>query len=154
MTAKSNKILVTIPTDLHERVKAKADASRRSLSGYVGYVLDKEHPLPLTQEEVMRTRVTETMARLEAQSEKQDGETVVFFKDPDGVLMPYKLSRLDMSLRGLATALVMQEMGRAAARMLEEKNMPLGAVSLAKASAASEALTKYDKYLAEQSASQ
>ena len=151
MQPKSSKILVTIPTDLHDRVKEKANDLRRSLSGYVGYILDREHPAPVSMEESIRKRIHDKTEQLKGMSETVDGQTVVLIKDTDGVIQPYSVEgEGQLTIRGLAVSLVYQDLGALSARALEKQNIHVGQVSVEKAKAADQARASQNKWLEEQ----
>lgn len=151
MQPKSSKILVTIPTDLHDRVKTKADELRRSLSGYVGYILDSAHPAPVSTEEFVRKQIHAKVEELKSLSTVEDGQTVLFLRDGDGILQPHWVDgEGQITTRQIAASLVYQRLGVMSAQLLEKQNINVGQVSVEKSKAADQARANYNKWLKEQ----
>lgn len=116
---KSAKILVTVPADLHERAQAKANEMRRSLSGYVAFVLDRELPPPTSVGNRLERSITNKIAELEASLAEHEGKPCVFIKDADGVLRPFPVEGDTRSvIRGYASALVLRQYADTVARMV------------------------------------
>jgi len=130
---KSAKILVTVPADLHDRIKAKAESMRRSLSGYVAYVMDRELPPPTSLGAVLDKAIAKKLEELQASLTHEGGHELLFFRDRDGVLTPWVVNETGRpTIREVAVSLILQEYGVA---MAERTTPSLGAVNDAKAKA-------------------
>lgn len=145
-TPKSAKILVTLPIDLHERVQAKAESMRRSLSGYVAYVLDRELPPPTSLGSFLDAECAKELERLEACIDTVDGHRVVFVKDSDGILQPFTIDQEGYpTLKQVARSCVLQRLAVATT-----KDVPFGAVHKAKSEANSTGWTECHNWYKDQ----
>jgi hypothetical protein len=141
--AKSAKILVTVPADLHKRIQDKANEMRRSLSGYIGYVMDRELPPPTSVGSTLDKAIAKKHEELKALVEDYNGAEVVCFKDRDGVLQPVRVNAAGYpTTKELAVSIVLQDAGVAMANRVPSF---IGEVHAAKYKTMVETLRSQDK---------
>ena len=141
---KSAKILVTVPADLHDRIKDKAESMRRSLSGYVAYVMDRELPPPTSLGAALDKAIAKKVEELQAQVVHESNHELLFFRDKDGVMQPCTVNAEGYpTIREVAVSLVLQEYGVA----MSKRVLPWhGAIHLATEAAKSTGWTECHKW--------
>jgi hypothetical protein len=89
MSVKPKKILVTLPEDVYAKIKSRAEKTRRSLSGYVGYTMSRDTARDGRFVDFLHDEVLKKLAYLESQVyPDREGRPYILFPDRDGLVYP------------------------------------------------------------------